>query len=183
MKRADLEHVIGAAANALEEDAFVVIGSQAILGPCPDAPEALLRSMEVDLFPKERPDRAIEIDGALGDGSPFHEAFGYYAHGVGPETARAPAGWEDRLVEVEIPRRPGSEQAPKAYCLEPHDLVLAKCAAGRDRDWEFAKEAVAAGVVDPQILLSRVEDLPLSEERALAIRRRLEVFAARSEGR
>jgi hypothetical protein len=31
--------------------------------------------------------------GALGDGSPFHAAFGYYAHGVGPETAKAPAGW------------------------------------------------------------------------------------------
>lgn len=72
MKRADLEHVIGAAANVLGEDAFVVIGSQAILGPCPDAPESLLRSMEVDLFPKEYPARAIEIDAALGDGSPFH---------------------------------------------------------------------------------------------------------------
>jgi len=177
MKRADLEHVIAAAANALGEDAFVVIGSQAILGPCPDAPEALLRSMEVDLFPKDRPDRAIEIDGALGDGSPFHEAFGYYAHGVGPETAKAPAGWEDRLVEVAIPPRPGSGQAPRAYCLEPHDLVLAKCAAGRHRDWEFAKEAVAGGVANPRILLARVEDLPLNEEQILAIRRRLEVFA------
>jgi hypothetical protein len=116
----------------------------------------------------------------LGDGSPFHEAFGYYAHGVGPETARAPAGWEDRLVEVDIPPRPRSEQAPKAYCLEPHDLVLAKCAAGRDRDWEFAKEAIVGRVVDPQILLTRVEGLPLSEEQAAAIRRRLEVFAGYS---
>jgi len=177
MNRADLEHVIGAAANVLGEDAFVVIGSQAILGPCPDAPEALLRSMEVDLFPKEHPARAIEIDGALGDGSPFHEAFGYYAHGVGPETAKAPAGWEERLVEIDIPPRPGSERAAKAYCLEPNDLVLAKCAAGRDRDWEFAKEAILAGVVDPQMLLARIGDLPLDEEQTSAIRRRLEVFA------
>lgn len=37
MRRADLEHVIAAAANVLGEDAFVVIGSQAILGPCPRA--------------------------------------------------------------------------------------------------------------------------------------------------
>ncbi len=176
MRRSDLEHVIGAAASALGADAFVVIGSQAILGPFPDAPEALLRSMEVDLFPKESPEQAIEIDGALGDGSPFHEAFGYYAHGVGPETAKAPAGWEDRLVEIDIPPRPGSGQAAKAYCLEPHDLVLAKCAAGRDRDWEFAKEAIAGRVVDPQVLLARVEDLPLGEEQVSAIHRRLGVL-------
>ena len=168
--------MIGAAANALGTDAFVVIGSQAILGPCPDAPEALLRSMEVDLFPMESPERAIEIDGALGDGSPFHEAFGYYAHGVGPETARAPAGWEDRLVEVDIPPRPGSKRAAKAYCLEPHDLILAKCAAGRDRDWEFAKEAIVGRVVDPLVLLARVGDLPLSEGQVSVIRQRLEVF-------
>ncbi len=28
--------------------------------------------------------------------------FGYYAHGVGPETAKAPAGWEQRLVRVAV---------------------------------------------------------------------------------
>ncbi len=178
MTRAELEHVIGAAANALGEDAFVVIGSQAILGSCPEAPAGLLRSMEVDLFPKEHPDRAIEVDGALGDGSPFHQAFGYYAHGVGPETAQAPAGWEDRLVPVDIPARVGSAQSPRAYCLEPHDLVLAKCAAGRDRDWEFAKEAVVGKVVESQVLLSRASGLPLDEKQVLDIHRRLEAITA-----
>jgi hypothetical protein len=27
--------------------------------------------------------------------------------------------------------------------LEPHDLVLAKCAAGRERDWEYARDAMS----------------------------------------
>jgi hypothetical protein len=27
---------------------------------------------------------------------PVHVTFGYYAHGVGPETAKAPAGWQER---------------------------------------------------------------------------------------
>lgn len=166
--------MIGAAANALGEDAFVVIGSQAILGPCPDAPESLLRSMEVDLFPKASPGRAAEIDGAPGDGSPFHEAFGYYAHGVGPETAKAPAGWEDRLVEIDIPPRIGSKQTPKAYCLEPHDLVLAKCAAGRNRDWESAREAILGAVVEPEILLARADALPISEGHRISIHGRLQ---------
>src|SRR5437763_1568132 len=50
-------------------------------------------------------ERAAEIDGAIGDGSPFDSTFGYYAHGVGPETATAPAGWQERLVRVEVPAR------------------------------------------------------------------------------
>ena len=32
MRREDLEHVVGAAANVAGEDEFVVVGSQAILG-------------------------------------------------------------------------------------------------------------------------------------------------------
>lgn len=48
MQRHELEHVIGAAANVAGETKFVVIGSQAILGTYPDAPEPLLRSIEAD---------------------------------------------------------------------------------------------------------------------------------------
>jgi hypothetical protein len=51
-----------------------------------------------------------------------------------------------------------------AYCLEPHDLVLAKCVAGRERDWEFAQDALTAGVVEPGELLARVPDLPVDEQ-------------------
>src|ERR1700761_3353006 len=56
----------------------------------------MLRSIEADVYPRAHPERAEQIDGALGDGSQFQATFGYYAHGVGPETAKAPAGWEDR---------------------------------------------------------------------------------------
>jgi hypothetical protein len=112
MRRSDLEHVVGAAANVTGEDDFVVIGSQAILGPYPTAPEELLRSMEADIFPLRRPELSDEIDGALGDGSQFHRTHGYYAHGVGPETAKAPRGWQDRLVRVDVPPRVRSPRSP-----------------------------------------------------------------------
>jgi hypothetical protein len=82
--------------------------------------------MEADLYPLANPGDADKIDGALGDGSQFHVAFGYYAHGVGPETAKAPAGWQTRLVRREVPPRPGSDKAAIAWCLEVHDLVLSK---------------------------------------------------------
>jgi len=51
-----------------------------------------------------------------------------------------------------------------AFCLEPHDLILSKLAANRERDWEFAKEALAARLVDSSILLERAGDLPVSSE-------------------
>lgn len=173
MRRQELEHLLAAAANVAKEDELVVIGSQAILGSFPEAPEPLLRSMEADIFPLEDPGKAEEIDGALGDGSRFHQAFGYFAHGVGAETAKAPDGWRERLVRVPVPPRPGSDREPVGLCLEPHDLVLSKCAAGRDRDWDFAREALKAGLVDLDVLLDRVDQLPVEQPRRQHIREAL----------
>jgi hypothetical protein len=170
MRREQLEHVIGAAANIVGLDEFVVIGSQAILGSFPDAPASLLRSLEADIYPADDPDGAESIDGALGDGSQFHRTHGYYAHGVGPETLKAPAGWEQRLLRVTMAPRPASKRRPTALFLEPHDLVLAKCAAGRARDWDFARDVIAARLVDPDVLLSRTQDLPLDDDERSAIR-------------
>jgi hypothetical protein len=133
-------------------------------GSHPDAPEVLLRSQEADIYPRRAPEKAIRIEGAIGDGSAFHQAFGYYAHAVGPDTAEAPSGWKDRLVVIEIPARPASDVQAVACCLEPHDLVLLKLAANRQRDWEFAEGAVAAQLVEPDILTERVGDLPVRSE-------------------
>jgi hypothetical protein len=132
--------------------------------------------MEVDLYPRAAPDRAIDIDGTLGDGSQFHSTFGYFAHGVGPETAMAPAGWQERLVPVAVPQRVGSARSPVAYCLEVHDLVLAKCVRGDDRDWSYAKAALEAGLVDRDTLLDRSDDLPIAAARRSRIRQRLSVL-------
>ncbi len=164
MRPHELDHIVGAAAEITGQEEFVVIGSQAILGSGVDPPEQLLVSMEADLYPLADPDAAEKIDGALGDGSPFHDAYGYYAHGVGPETAKAPAGWKERLVKREVPPRPGSERSAVAWCLEVHDLVLSKCAAGRERDWDYAEEAITRDLVRVELLLQRVQDMPLPEK-------------------
>lgn len=159
----EFDHVLGAAAEVTGLDEFVVIGGQAILGSVSVAPQALLESIEVDLYPTSDPAAADAIDGALGDGSPFHAAFGYYAHGVGPETAKAPKGWRDRLVKRPVPARPGSTRTIVAWCLEPHDLVLSKCVAGRQRDWDYAAATLEAGLVQPDLLVARVADLPVDK--------------------
>jgi hypothetical protein len=84
MKRTELEHLIRAAAAITNQYDIVVIGSQSILGACPNAPEFLLQSMEADIYPLHQPELAGLIDGAIGELSPFEENFGYYAQGVGP---------------------------------------------------------------------------------------------------
>ena len=76
MTRAQLEHVIRAAATIADDDEIIVIGSQAILGQFPDASGALTVSDEADVYPKNLPERADLIDGSIGEGSPFHETFG-----------------------------------------------------------------------------------------------------------
>lgn len=179
MRRDEFEHLIAAAAEVSGEREIVVIGSQAILGSCTEPPETMLFSMEADVYPFNDPGKAEEIDGSLGDGSPFHGTYGYYAHGVGPETAVAPVGWEGRLVRVEIPPRVGQEASPIALCLEAHDLVLAKCVADRDRDREFTGDAIAAGIVEVAELLRRVSDLPEPPADRRHVRKVLEGIAAR----
>jgi hypothetical protein len=164
VRRQDLDHLVAAAARIVGEAEFVIVGSQAILGSYPDAPASLLRSQEADMYPRRTPEKAIEIEGAIGDGSRFHETYGYFAHAVGPETAKAPAGWEDRLVAIEVPPRVASTTTAVAFCLEPHDLVLSKLAAYRERDLDFARDAIAAELVDLSTLLTLVGDLPVHEE-------------------
>ncbi|MBK6998686.1 MAG: hypothetical protein IPH35_01465 [Rhodoferax sp.] len=71
MHRADLEHIIRAAAAITNEYELVVIGSQSILGTQTDLPEVLVQSMEADIYPLQHPELADLIDGAIGEASPF----------------------------------------------------------------------------------------------------------------
>lgn len=58
----------------------------------------------------------------------------------------------------------------RALCMEPHDLVLAKLGAGRDKDLEFARAAADAGLVRIPVLLERLIGVTASDEE----RRRIE---------
>jgi hypothetical protein len=169
VRREEFEHVIRAAA-AVVDDEIVVVGSQAILGEHPDAPDSLLSSLEVDVYPRTNPARSAEIDGSLGDGSPFHRTYAYYAHGVGPETAVAPAGWENRLVRIDLPPIRARDAGVVAWCLESHDLALVKLAAGRQHDYDFVVELIRAGLVDRERLQLGVELLPESHRKSTRTR-------------
>lgn len=160
MRRHDLEHVIRAAAEIADDMEIVVIGSQAILGSFPDAPRELLLSMDADVYPKNRPERADLIDGSIGEGSPFHDTYGYYAQGVDETTAILPHRWRERLVPV----RNENTRGPTGWCLEAHDLVVAKTMAGRDKDLRFLEAAARHGLVRRDTLLSRLSETSVDEE-------------------
>ena len=56
--------------------------------------------MEAVLVPLEHSERWRLIDEVIGESSPFHEEFGYYAGGVEIGTAVLPQGWRHRLVSI-----------------------------------------------------------------------------------
>jgi hypothetical protein len=167
VKRADLEHIIRAAADIAADDEIIVIGSQAILGQFPDAPAALLVSVEADVYPKNHPERWELIDGSIGELSPFHKTFGYYAQGVEPGTAVLPRGWEQRLVTV---RNPNTRNAA-GLCLEVHDLALSKYVAGREKDREFLTVAAQHRLTKKNVLVERLAATDLDDARRAHVRK------------
>jgi hypothetical protein len=158
--REQLEHLIRAAADIAADDEIVVIGSQSVLGQFPDAPAAMRVSVEADMFPLNHPDRADLIDGTIGELSPFHRAYGYYAQGVDAQTAKLAPGWEKRLVTIENDNTRGA----KGLCLEIHDLLVSKAVAGRDKDHAFLRHAARSSMADETTLLERLASLDVDEE-------------------
>lgn len=166
MQRSDLEHLIRASGEIAGDDEIIIIGSQAILGQFPDAPARLLASMEADIFPKNKPERAEKVDGAIGEGSSFHELHGYYAQGVGEHTAVLPKNWRSRLVAVINENTNGVT----GLCLEVHDLAISKIIAQRPKDVEFVQELVRHDMIEKRTMLRRLAQTELPR----LIRRRAE---------
>jgi hypothetical protein len=118
-------------------------------------------SVEADMTPKNHPDRWELIDGSIGELSPFHNTFGYYAQGVEPSTAILPDGWEKRLVPISNANTRGAV----GLCLDVHDLVVSKAIAGRDKDIEFLRTSIRHKLVTAAALLDRLARTPVDDAR------------------
>ncbi|MEO6494977.1 MAG: DUF6036 family nucleotidyltransferase [Ilumatobacteraceae bacterium] len=161
MNREELAHVLRAASQIVDDPDIIVVGSQAILGSFreDELPVAAVVSMEAALAFRADADgsKSDSVDGAIGEGSPFHEMYSYYAPGVTITTAVLPTGWEERTVQYErLDALPSH-----AVCLEPHDLVISKLVAGREKDFDFATALIGAGLVDTELLRERATTLPV----------------------
>ena len=175
MTRLNLEHVIRAAGTIADDPDIIVVGSQSVLGQFPDARSELLVSVKADVYPKNRPDRSDLIDGSIGEGSPFQTAFGYYAHGVDSSTSILPTGWKERLILVSGE----NTRHIRGWCLEVHDLAIAKLVAGRPKDLDFLRHLIDGGYVDAATLWSRLTGLVLDEKPGAIIHGRLSRLLSR----
>lgn len=160
MNREDLEHIIRASAEITHQYEFIILGSQSIPGPVPHPQEVFKMSAEADIYPLNAPDLADKIDGAIGEGSSFHEVHGYYAQGVGPDTAILPAGWFARVHRVQNRNTNGRV----GYCLDVVDLFMSKAAAGREKDRAFCMALFEHAYLTPARALAMVSQMPLEAD-------------------
>ena len=123
-------------------------------------PPIVFQSAEADVYPRNHPERADDIDAAIGELSFFHETHGYYAQGVSPKTAILPAGWEQRLIRLSSPNTGGAT----GLCLDVHDLVLSKYAAGREKDRDFNQALVRHGCVTKKKLIGLAPSMPVDDK-------------------
>ena len=160
MYRSQLQHVIFEIGRRFGVTDFHIIGSAAILAALADPPEGeLTATRDVDVVaPDDDEQLADRISFVLGEASDFELEHGYYAQGVTSRTPTyAPADWMSRAIPVRV-------DAYTGWCMEPHDLVLSKLGAGRDKDLDFARSAAKLGLVHREQLLQRLDKVSCSED-------------------
>jgi uncharacterized nucleotidyltransferase DUF6036 len=163
VKKHELKTALKAAARAAAEREFFIIGSQAVHAHCKRPPAEVLLSQECDLYPRTRPQAAELLDRELGRNSAFARKHGFYVDVVAPEIASLPQGWEKRMKPFRVGRI-------TAFCLEIHDLLASKLAAGRLKDLELAGAILKLRLAKVPTLRARLAKLlPISvSEQALS---------------
>jgi hypothetical protein len=181
MRRDQLEHAIRTACQIIQKPDVIVVGSQAILGTYDESqlpPEATM-SIEVDILPiadtnEETAHLADLIEGVAGELSPFEQLHGFSIDGVDLETALLPDGWRRRLVKVQNANTAAPSGKPRftGWCLDKEDLCVAKLAAFREKDRNFVRALLDAGLVNAGVIASRLLTIPSEHlnttDRALA---------------
>jgi hypothetical protein len=167
MKRRDLQTALRAAARVARQSEFILIGSQAIHAHSHRPPTEVLLSQECDLYPRTHPQAAHILDIELGPNSAFARRHGFYVDVVTPDIATLPEGWEKRLTPFRVGRI-------TAFCLELHDLLASKLAAGRLKDLELVGAVLKLRLGKASILRRRIAKFPSESDRQRA-RERLSV--------
>jgi len=78
-----------------------------------------------------------------------------------------------QIIHLQLGRREFSGVPAYNPCLDPHDLVLSKYAAGREKDKRFNRAAIREGYVAGPVLLERLNSMPLEPSLREIIRDRI----------
>lgn len=153
MRRDEFRDALRRAAEITGDRDLIVVGSQSIHGSYPKAmlPSDATLSMEVDVIALRDPD-----DEKMWALSARGLAYGVEVDAVGLRTCTLPHGWMERLIPYALD---DSDEAVIGWCLEPHDLVVAKAVAGREKDSAFIRALARAGLIDPREALRRLGSL------------------------
>ena len=130
MQREQFHELLTRAAEVCAWRTLVVFGSQSVHAITDAPPAEVLVSVECDFWFRDEPEAVERLAAELGKDSTFARSTGVYADLLPPDLPMLPQDWEKRLVTY-------SARGVSARCLEIHDLIVTKLAAGRLKDYEF----------------------------------------------
>ena len=172
MRQDRLDHILRAAAGVTGHSTFVLVGSSAILVRCRNIPGDMLMTREADIFVPDAPETEAlsdAIDANIGQGSAFHNQYGYYADGVSPGTSVMPTDWEDRVEPYQGSGCPGVT----AIVPDINDIALAKVVAWRDKDRSWLASGIRARLFSLERMAARLGRMPEAAPEAAEMMRRL----------
>ncbi len=164
MKRELLLELLGEVARIAGDRQLVMIGSQVVHAVTGEVPAEVVMSRECDLLVDESDPLAAAIDEVLGPGSAHAAERFVHVDTVSSTFPFLPDDWEERLVAL----TPG---APHVRCLEMHDLVISKLAAGRLKDYELVAVLLDRGLADVEVARSRIAAVSDLNMRAILLAR------------
>ena len=149
----------------------IIVGSQAAHVITNFVPEIVRQSIECDfLFVEGNHEIRRQINLKLGIFSQFQQKNGFYANALGKATVVLPGDWEKRLQNLI-----DEKGETIAFCVEIHDVAVSKFIAGREKDFQFLKDAFERDFINFEIFVGRLQSVKEMPQRGV-LKPRLEKF-------
>lgn len=171
MRHEQLEHAIRAACQIVGQTEVIIVGSQAILASFADdqLPAEATMSAEIDILPIANSSKEVEaladlLYGTAGEFSSFEQLHGFSIDGVDLSTCILHEDWRSRLIKVQNRNTAPPSGHPQftGWCLERHDLCVAKLCAFRPKDRNFVAALLRTNLVSGNEIKSRLADISKS---------------------
>jgi hypothetical protein len=178
MDLASLTLLVAAIRAHARDHRLIVFGSGSLLASFPDLGECdsmVRHSRDADflLFPWNE-ELALEIHRTVGADYSFDREHGFYADIVRPfATENFPPDFESRLVPL--------DGCPNVFCLDPHDMAVAKLMVGRPKDIALLADLARQQRLDLDRVAALLRRTPLTEAMIVKTRRVLDEVRAATE--